>query len=60
MIDELDDPPAERPDATGIERVDAVIDAVAVLGERPLAEQVTVFEQAHAELRRTLDDPRPA
>ena len=43
-----------------MDRVDAVIDAVATLGERPLAEHVAVFEQAHAELRRTLDDPRPA
>lgn len=60
MIDDLDDAPAERPDATGIDRVDAVIDAVAVVGDRPLPEQVAVFEQAHAELRRTLDDPRPA
>ncbi|MDO9455020.1 hypothetical protein [Nocardioides sp.] len=60
MIDELDDLPAERPDATGIDRVDAVIDAVASVGDRPLAEQVTVFEQAHGELRRSLDAPGPA
>ncbi|WP_170286234.1 hypothetical protein [Nocardioides rubriscoriae] len=55
-----DDAPAERPDTTGIDGVDAVIDAVAMLGGLPLADQVAVFEQAHAELRRTLDDPRPA
>lgn len=59
MIDELDDPPVERPDATGIDRVDAVIDAVAGVASSSLAEQVTVFEQAQAELRRTLDDPGP-
>ena len=36
MIDELDDLPAERPDPTGVESVDAVLDAVATVGERPL------------------------
>lgn len=55
-----DDVVVERPDATGVERVDAVLEAVTTVGDRPLAEQVTVFETAHAELRRTLDDPGPA
>ena len=50
----------ERPDRTGVDRVDAVLDAVSTVGDRPLAEQVAVFETAHAELRRTLDDPGPA
>jgi hypothetical protein len=60
-IDWLDDDAAvERPDATGVARVDAVLDAVVQAGERPLAEQVSIFETAHAELRRSLDDPGPA
>ncbi len=37
--------------------MDAVLDAVAAVGDRPVEEQVAVFEQAHAELRSTLDDP---
>lgn len=57
---ELDEPPVERPEATGIERVDAVLDAVASSADAEPAEQVVVFEQAHAELRRALDDPGPA
>lgn len=59
-LDQLDEPPVERPDATGIERVDAVLDAVASSASAEPAEQVVVFEQAHAELRRALDDPGPA
>ena len=47
----------ERPDSTGLPRVDAVIAAVADLGDQPLEEQVRAFEAAHAELRATLDDP---
>lgn len=50
----------ERPDATGVARVDAVLAAAASVGDLPLAEQVSVFETASAELRRTLDDPGPA
>jgi hypothetical protein len=46
---------AERPEPTGIDRVDAVLDAVAALGDRPVAEHVAVFEQAHTELRAALD-----
>ena len=45
----------ERPEPTGIERVDAVLDAVAGLGDQPVAEHVAVFEQAHTELRAALD-----
>jgi hypothetical protein len=49
--------PAEEPLRTGVERVDAVVDAVSGLAERPVDEHVAVFEQAHDELRRTLDSP---
>ena len=52
---DLADLGAERPAPTGVDRVDAVIDAVAGLGDRPVAEHVAVFEQAHAELRAALD-----
>ena len=44
---------------TGVPRVDAVIDDVADLEGRPVDEHVGVFESAHDELRRTLDDPGP-
>ena len=49
--------PAEEPLRTGVPRVDAVVDAVSGLAERPVDEHVAVFEQAHDELRRTLDSP---
>jgi hypothetical protein len=51
--------PTERaePVRTGVERVDAVVDAVSGLGDRPVDEHVPVFEAAHDELRRTLDSP---
>ncbi|UMG92588.1 HAD hydrolase-like protein [Nocardioides sp. TF02-7] len=42
---------------TGIASIDEVLDRVAGLDERPLEEHAAVFETAHAELRRTLDDP---
>ena len=48
---------AEEPIRTGVERVDAVIDAVSGLTERPVDEHVAVYEDAHDELRRTLDSP---
>lgn len=47
----------ERPESTGLPRVDAVIAAVADLSEQPLDEQVRTFEAAHGELRATLDNP---
>ncbi|WP_340540666.1 hypothetical protein [Nocardioides sp. GXZ039] len=50
-----EEPPRPRPEPTGNERVDAVIDAVAGLDDRPLEEHVAVFESAHGELRRTLE-----
>ena len=43
---------AER---TGVPAVDEVLDAVAALAERPVAEHVAVFESAHERLRRALD-----
>jgi hypothetical protein len=42
---------------TGVARVDAVIDRVAGLADRPVDEHVSVYEWAHEELRRTLDAP---
>jgi len=48
---------ADEPIRTGVERVDAVIDAVSGLTERPVDEHVAVYEDAHDELRRTLDSP---
>lgn len=47
----------EEPLRTGVERVDAVIDRVAGVVDRPIDEHVAVFESAHDELRRTLDAP---
>ncbi len=57
-----DDPDVmlERPATTGLARVDAVVDAVAVVGSGSLEDQVRVYEQAHAELRAVLDDPDAA
>ena len=46
-----------EPVRTGVERVDAVVDAVSGLADRPVDEHVAVFESAHDELRRTLDAP---
>jgi hypothetical protein len=47
----------EEPVRTGVDRVDAVLDQVADLTDRPVDEHVAVFEAAHEELRRTLDAP---
>jgi hypothetical protein len=47
--------PVAAPAPTGIESVDAVLDLVAGLEERPLAEHAAVFEEAHSQLRRALD-----
>ena len=51
---------AASPQPTGIPSIDSVLDLVAGLDERPLEEHAAVFETAHAELRRTLDDPGAA
>ena len=48
------------PVTTGIASIDSVLDLVAGLDERPLEEHAPVFEAAHAELRRALDDPPSA
>ncbi|MFC7493941.1 MULTISPECIES: hypothetical protein [unclassified Nocardioides] len=54
-------PPEPERVRTGVEHVEEVITAVEALEERPLEEHVGVFETAHAELRRALDDTdRPA
>ena len=47
--------PASAPAPSGIASVDAVLDLVAGLGERPLAEHAAVFEEAHSQLRGALD-----
>ena len=53
MIEE----PAPAPVPTGVEDVDRVLDLVAGLDARPLAEHAAVFEEAHAGLRRALERP---
>ena len=40
---------------TGMAAVDAVLDEVATLSERPVSDHVAVFERAHDRLRRALD-----
>jgi hypothetical protein len=60
------DPPAENhpeprsaeaePVRTDNPRVDAVLDAVEQVEQRPVDEHVAVFEDAHRELRAALDD----
>jgi hypothetical protein len=42
--------------ATGVASVDGVVEAVSALEGRPVEEHVSVFEQAHEQLRRALDD----
>jgi len=58
--------PAPEAPRTGVAAVDAVLDDLATLEELPVAEHAAVFEQAHARLRRALDEssapvpmPRP-
>lgn len=48
-------PETAEPVRTGMARVDAVLEAVELLEERPIEEHVGVFETAHDELRRALD-----
>ncbi|MBM7515100.1 hypothetical protein [Nocardioides nitrophenolicus] len=52
--------PVPAPTPTGIDAVDRVLDLVAGLAERPLEEHASVLEEAHGELRRTLDNPPAA
>jgi hypothetical protein len=42
---------------TGMAEVDAVLASLDGLADRPVAEHVAVFEQAHDRLRRALDAP---
>ena len=51
-----DEPTGER---TGNPAVDAVIESVEDLRERPLEEHAAVFEAAHDRLRRALDPTGP-
>ena len=56
-MSETDDVPAPTEDAaggTGNAEVDAVVETLVALDEFPVADHVTVFEQAHESLRRTL------
>jgi hypothetical protein len=46
----------DEPVRTGVERVDAVVVEVEGLAERPVEDHVGVFENAHEQLRRALDD----
>ena len=55
--DEDPDVILDRPERTGLERVDAAVDAVAGVGTLAVGEHVRVYEQAHGELRSVLDDP---
>ena len=41
---------------TGNEQVDAVLSSVDSTSEKPVDEHVAVFERAHEDLRRALDD----
>jgi hypothetical protein len=43
-------------ESTGLQSVDSVVEAVEGLDERPVDEHVEVFERAHEQLRRALDD----
>lgn len=52
--------PVPAPKPTGIDAVDRVLDLVAGLDARPLGEHAAVFEEAHADLRQTLDNPPAA
>lgn len=44
---------------TGVPAVDAVLDEVDGLADRPVAEHVAVYERAHDTLRRALDPGAP-
>lgn len=46
---------------TGVAEIDAVLEDVDGLSERPVEEHVAVFEEAHQRLRRALDgEPDPS
>ena len=47
-------------ESTGLQSVDSVVGDVEALEGRPVVEHVEVFERAHEELRRALDDTASA
>lgn len=49
--------PTSEPVRTGVDDVDAVLEAVEALDGQDLAEHPAVFERAHEQLRRALDGP---
>jgi len=51
----LPQPHTPEPVRTGVADVDAVLDSVEALSERPVEEHPAVFEAAHEQLRRCLD-----
>ncbi|RJS47302.1 hypothetical protein [Nocardioides cavernaquae] len=55
--DESAEQPLETVAPTGNGAVDVVLESLAGLAERPVAEHVAVFEQAHEQLRSALDAP---
>ena len=42
--------------STGLPSVDTVVRSVEALGDQPVDQHVAVFESAHEQLRRALDD----
>lgn len=44
-----------EPARTGVAEVDAVLESIVELDDRPVDEHVAVFEAAHHQLRRALD-----
>lgn len=55
---ESDDRGVEGHVRTADARVDAVLDSLADLDERPVAEHASVFERAHEDLRAALEPDR--
>lgn len=51
----LPQPQTSEPVRTEAADVDAVLDSVAALAERPVEEHPAVFEAAHEQLRHSLD-----
>ena len=49
------EPETPEPVRTGVSEVDAVLDSVEALDDRPVEEHPAVFEAAHEQLRRSLD-----
>jgi hypothetical protein len=47
---------SESPERTGHPDVDAALDAVVALEDRPVAEHLAAYETAHAQLRQALSD----